>query len=467
MEGSFALPYGDLKGSGSKAWQEACGLFGLYGPGQPVARLTYYGLFALQHRGQESAGIAVADGQSIRVEKGMGWVAEVFNRESLESLQGHIAVGHTRYAPKEENIPMNTQPLVFRYLHGMMAIAHNGRLLNSTQLRQELGRSGVIFQTTTDSELIANFIAKHNQRPLGEALLACQKVLKGGYSLLVMTERELAAMRDPFGFRPLCLGRIGQGWVLASESCALDTVGAEFWRDVEPGEVVVIGHKGPSFMKGEICRRAHCAFEYIYFARPDSILDGESVIWVRRRSGQELAREYRPEADLVLPVPDSGIAAAAGYAEEAGLPFIEGLMKNRYVGRTFIQPSQDMRDLSVRLKLNPIASIVKNKRVILVDDSLVRGTTSRNLVSMLRQAGVKEVHLLLASPPVKYPCPYGINTGDPQELIAARLSPEEIREYVGADSLYYLSLEGLGRAFHRLSPGDLCTACFDGRYPAS
>ncbi|CEP67592.1 Amidophosphoribosyl transferase [Moorella glycerini] len=446
-------------------WHEECGIFGIYAPGKDVARLTYYGLFALQHRGQESAGIAVADGHHIAVHKGMGLVAEVFNQDNLQALKGNLAIGHVRYSTTGASSLVNAQPLVFRYLRGMVAIAHNGNLTNAGRLRQQLGATGSIFQSSTDSEVIVNLIARYSQEPIEAALRRCQDELEGAYSLVVMTEEKLIGVRDPFGVRPLCLGKMGEAWVLASESCALDTVGADFCRDIEPGEIVVIDSQGVRSIQGRRSpHSAHCIFEYVYFARPDSILDGETVNLVRRELGRNLAREYQVAADVVIPVPDSGIAAAAGYAEAAGLPFIEGLMKNRYVGRTFIQPTQEMRDLGVRLKLNPIKSILKDKRVIIIDDSIVRGTTSRRIVEMLRQAGVREVHLLVASPPVFHPCYYGIDTSARGELIAAQYSLEDIRRHVGADSLYYLSLEGL---FSSVSRGaeNFCAACFSGRYP--
>ncbi|MDK2820787.1 MAG: amidophosphoribosyltransferase [Clostridia bacterium] len=446
-------------------WHEECGVFGIYAPEKDVSRLTYYGLYALQHRGQESAGIAVANGQKIDTHKGMGLVAEVFNNDNLQTLKGDIAIGHVRYSTTGESSLVNAQPLVFRYLRGMLAIAHNGNLTNAAKLRQELGAGGSVFQSSTDSEIIVNLIAKHSQEPIEEALRHCQEELKGAYSLVVMTENKLIGVRDPHGVRPLCLGKLGEGWVLASESCALDTIDAEFVRDVEPGEIIVIDSEGVrSIERPKVNNRAHCIFEYVYFARPDSTIDDETVNLVRRELGCNLAREIKIDADIVIPVPDSGIAAAVGYAEVAGLPFVEGLMKNRYVGRTFIQPTQELRDLGVRLKLNPIKPILKNKRVIIIDDSIVRGTTSRRIVNMLRQAGVKEVHFLVASPPVLYPCYYGIDTSVRGELIAAQHPLEEIRQYIGADSLHYLSIEGLFKSVKR-DAENFCAACFTGNYP--
>ncbi|MDN5344390.1 MAG: amidophosphoribosyltransferase [Clostridia bacterium] len=448
-----------------RKWHEECGIFGIYAPGKDVARLTYYGLFALQHRGQESAGIAVADGRHIAVHKGMGLVAEVFNQENLQSLAGEVAIGHVRYSTTGASSLVNAQPLVFRYRRGMVAIAHNGNLTNATKLRHELGASGSIFQSSTDSEVIVNLIARYSQEHVEDALRRCQDKMEGAYSLVVMTEDKLLGVRDPFGVRPLCLGQMDGALILASESCALDTLGVEFIRDIEPGEIVVIDGQGVRSLQGRrAAHSAHCIFEYVYFARPDSTLDGETVNLVRRELGRNLAREHRVAADLVTPVPDSGIAAAAGYAEVAGLPFIEGLMKNRYVGRTFIQPTQEMRDLGVRLKLNPIKAILKDKRVVIIDDSIVRGTTSRRIVEMLRQAGVREVHLLVASPPVLHPCYYGIDTSARGELIAAQYNLADIRRHVGADSLHYLSHEGLFSSVAR-GAENFCAACFTGRYP--
>lgn len=445
--------------------REECGIFGIYGPGQDVARLTYYGLYALQHRGQESAGIAAADGRRIQLQKGMGLVSDVFNHENLNSFRGHIAVGHVRYSTTGASHPVNIQPLVFRYAKGMMGLAHNGNLTNVTELRSQLTSTGSVFQSSTDSEVIVNLIARYSQSSLVDAIMKCMIDIKGAYSLLIISENSLIAVRDPHAFRPLCLGRRGDSYVVASESCALDTVGAELIRDIEPGEIVVIDGNGITSRKtlqGRV--KAHCVFEFIYFARPDSRMDGFNVNRVRREMGRQLAREYPVEADLVIPVPDSGTAAARGFAEESGIAFEEGLMKNRYVGRTFIQPSQNMRDLGVRLKLNPVRDVLEGKRVIMVDDSVVRGTTSVKLVNMLRECGVKEVHLCLSSPPIKKSCYYGIDTSNEEELIASSKTLDEIREFIGADGLHYLSLEGLMGVFGDGGSG-FCTACFHGNYP--
>jgi amidophosphoribosyltransferase len=444
--------------------REECGLFGIYDPGRDVAKLTYYGLYALQHRGQESAGIAVGDGNRLRLQKGMGLVYDVFDHENLSGLQGHLALGHVRYSTTGASHPVNAQPLVFRYWGGMIGLAHNGNLTNITELRTQLASTGAVFQTSTDSEVIVNLIARYGQSDLIDAVTKCMIDVKGAYALLILTENSLVGIRDPFGIRPLCLGRIGDAYLLASESCALDIVGAELVRDVAPGEIIMINENGFTSTKMlREHRKAHCIFEYIYLARPDSCMDGFNINSVRRGLGRQLAREYPVEADLVIPVPDSGTTAARGFAEESGIPFEEGLMKNRYVGRTFIQPSQNMRDLGVRLKLNPVRNILNGKRVVVVDDSIVRGTTSGKIVNMLRECGVKEVHFCISSPPVRKPCYYGIDTNQ-GELIASYKSLDEIRSHIGADGLGYLSLEGLLSVFGR-ERENFCTACFSGDYP--
>ncbi|NPV92526.1 MAG: amidophosphoribosyltransferase [Firmicutes bacterium] len=452
--------------------EESCGLFGVYlnktedgGLSSQPAQMTYYGLYSLQHRGQESAGIAVSDRKRIAVHKDMGLVPEVFNKRILEGLLGSMAVGHVRYSTTGSSLVVNAQPLVFHYLKGMIALAHNGNLTNAKELHDLLAGQGSVFQSTTDSEIIVNLLARYSQSRIEEALMKCMIDIKGAYALLIMTEDKLIGVRDPYGIRPLCLGRLGdKGHILASETCALDTIGAEFVRDLDPGEIVVIDQRGVRSMHtipGE--RKALCIFEYVYFARPDSIMDGVNVHQARKAMGRQLARENDVQADLVISVPDSGTPAALGYAEESGIPFEEGLMKNRYIGRTFIQPSQEMRDLGVRLKLNPVQRYLKGRRVIMVDDSIVRGTTSRQIVRMLREAGAIEVHMAISSPPTRFPCFYGIDTTK-DDLIAVKLGREAIREFIGADSLHYLSLEGLKACF----PGagdEFCTACFSGKYP--
>lgn len=444
---------------------EECGVFGIYAPGSDVARLTYYGLFALQHRGQESAGIAVAKGDNIQVHKDMGLVAEVFSEDILKKLTGSMAIGHVRYSTTGSSLALNAQPLVCRYLQGSVALAHNGNLTNANELGEKLANNGSVFQSSIDSELIVNLIARYGQNSIEESLMKAMIDIKGSYSLVVMTEEKLIGVRDPFGNRPLCIGKLGQeGYVLASESCALDTIGAEFLRDVEPGEIVIIDEKGLNsqriFTKEQ---SAVCVFEYIYFARPDSIIDSISVNHARRNMGAQLAKETSLKVDVVIPVPDSGTASAIGFAETAGIPFSQGLLKNRYAGRTFIQPNQDLRELGVRLKLNPIRQEIDGKRVAIVDDSIVRGTTSKKLVQMLRQNGAKEVHVLVSSPPVMYPCYYGIDTSERAQLIAAQKKLEEIRQYIGADSLNYLSHKGLFKAMGKTK--GFCSACLDGNYP--
>jgi len=445
--------------------REECGIFGIYGPGLDVSRLTYYGLYALQHRGQESAGIAVSDGRVINLYKDMGLVPEVFSDEVLENLTGKMAIGHVRYSTTGSSLVLNAQPLVCYYSKGMIALAHNGNLINTGEIRNRLAMEGSVFQSTIDSEVIINLIARYSQDCVEDGIKRTMGEIRGAYSLVVMTENKLIGIRDPWGVRPLCIGRLGDAYILASESCALDTVGAELVRDVEPGEIVVISESGLTSRKVEApARKGQCIFEFIYLARPDSIIDGLNVNEVRREMGRQLAREYPADVDLVISVPDSGTAAARGYAMESGIPFEEGLMKNRYIGRTFIQPNQAMRDLAVRLKLNPVKNVLRGKRVLMVDDSIVRGTTSGKMVKMLRNAGVKEVHMCVSSPPILWPCYYGIDTSDRDELIAAKLPLEEIRKHIGADGLHYLSLEGLLEVFG--SPANLfCAACFTGDYP--
>ena len=450
---------------GDDKLKEECGVFGIYAPDKEVARLTYYGLYALQHRGQESAGIAVSDGNNITLHKGMGLVSEVFSDCIVESLKGKMAIGHVRYSTTGSSLLANAQPLVVHYQKGMMALAHNGNLTNAAELREELGKNGAVFQTTIDSEVIINLITRYRRESLEDALVKTMMDLRGAYALVILAEDKLFGLRDPHGVRPLCIGRLADRYCLASESCALDTIGAEFIRDVEPGEIVVIDEDGLHSRQALVQKkRASCAFEYIYFARPDSTIDQLNVSESRRQMGIELARECPIEADLVIAVPDSGTASALGYATALGIPFGEGLTKNRYVGRTFIQPTQAMREVGVRLKLNANASVLKDKRVVMIDDSIVRGTTSSKLVDMVRKAGAKEVHFLISSPPVAYPCYYGIDTAEREKLIANQLDVEGIREFIGADSLHYISDEGLLRA---LGTNAVCLACFNGAYPIS
>jgi amidophosphoribosyltransferase len=447
-------------------FREECGVFGIYAPDSDAARQTCFGLYALQHRGQESAGIAVSDGHKVRVEKGMGLVSEVFTDPSrLARLEGFIGLGHVRYSTMGSSLLMNAQPLVFRYRSGSLAVAHNGNLVNGRELRSRLEEGGSIFQTTTDSEVIAHLIARSGKPDIEEAVSHAVPDLKGAYTFILMTENKLLGLRDPHGIRPLSLGRTETGYVLASETCAFDTVGAEFIRDIEPGELVVIDAGGVRssrlFPNG---RQALCIFEFIYFARPDSNLHGRNVHLVRKQLGKRLGMEQVVEADIVTGVPDSSLSAATGLAEQLGLPYEMGFIKNRYIGRTFIQPTQEVRRLGVKLKLNPVRQIVDGKRVIMVDDSIVRGTTSMKIIEMLRHAGAREVHVRISSPPVTSSCFYGIDTSTSEELIGARLDVASIARQIGADSLGYLSLDGMLDSVGLPRDG-FCTACFSGCYP--
>lgn len=447
--------------------REECGVFGIFAPGEAVALNTYWGLYALQHRGQESAGIAVTDGCQMDVQRGMGLVNEVF-RQGLPSMSAHIAIGHVRYSTTGSSLLCNTQPLMVSYAGGRISLAHNGNLTNACELRGELEKQGSVFQTSIDSEVIVGLIARSTKPTVEERITESLARVKGAYCLVIMTEDKLIGVRDPHGFRPLCVGKLNDGWVIASESCALDTVGAEFYRDVRPGEMVVIDKDTitfSQFVQGD--RQALCIFEYIYFARPDSIIDGQSVYEARLQMGRELAKESGVRGDIVISVPDSGTTAAIGFSYESGIPFAEGLMKNRYVGRTFIQPEQKKRDTSVRMKLNSVASVVEGKSVIMVDDSIVRGTTSGKIVRMLKEAGAKAVHMCVSSPPIGYPCYFGIDTSMRKDLIASSKAIDEIRQFIGADSLHYLSIEGLERSVPSLSPKHMCYACFNCDYPSS
>lgn len=445
--------------------QEHCGVIGIYAPGEEVGRLAFFGLYALQHRGQESAGIATADGEEIHVHARMGLVAQVFDEQDLRRLHGPIAIGHTRYSTTGSSREENAQPFIVKGDLGPIALGHNGNLVNSRYLREELARSGVHPRSTTDSELIGLTCAHAPGRTWIEKLRFGLARLEGAFCLTMLTPTQVFAVRDPLGIRPLCLGRLPSGgWVVASESCALDTIGAQFIRELEPGEIVCI-------TDGEIVteqlpprRRAACTFEHIYFARPDSIVDGCLVYSVRERMGQILAQEYPVEADLVMPVPDAATPAAIGYARESGIPYREGLVKNRYIGRTFIQPDQVAREGGVALKLNPLPEVLAGKRIVVVDDSIVRGTTTPRVVEILRRAGAREVHMRISSPPMRHPCYLGVDTAPIEQLIAARMEVDDIREHIGADSLGYLSLEGLIRAIG-LPESMLCNACFHGNYP--
>ena len=446
---------------------DECGVFGIYAPGRSVAELIYLGLFSLQHRGQEGCGIAVSEGNFINHYKNLGMVTDVFTQHTLGTLEGYLGIGHVRYSTSgQSKTQQNTQPIVARYQHGQIALAHNGSLTNAAEMRNHLMERGSLFHTTIDSEQIVGLIASHGQDDMEQAMLKAMIDLKGSYSLVIMTENKLYAVRDPYGNRPLCLGKLGEnGYVVASESCALDAIGATFLRDVEPGEIVTIDEDGMHSTKlFNHAQNALCIFEFIYIARPDSNIDGINVNKARRLMGRELAKEAPLDVDVVISVPDSGTTAAIGYAEESGIPFMQGILKNRYTGRSFIQPTQEMREQMVKLKLNPIRDALEGKRIAVVDDSIVRGTTSRKLVKLLREYGAKEVHMLISAPPVKYPCFYGVDTGNPEELIASKMDVEQICEYIGADSLHYLSMEGILKAVEWSGCG-FCTACLNGAYP--
>ena len=452
----------DLTEQGNDRLREECGVFGIHGA-ENAARLTYAGLYSLQHRGQESAGIVATDGGEFRAHRGLGLVSDVFAGGELEGLTGHIAIGHNRYSTTGRNLKSNAQPLVVNFREGEMAIGHNGNLVNALALRREMEEKGSIFQTTSDTEVILHLIARSKatelERMIPEALARCQ----GAYSLVLLAGETLIGVRDPRGFRPLCLGKRGEAHVIASETCALDIVGAEFVREIEPGEMVLIDKRGVRSIRilaPEPLRA--CVFELIYFSRPDSVVFGVSVDSIRRRLGRRLAEEHPADADIVISVPDSSNSAALGYSERSGIPFELGLIRNHYVGRTFIAPEQITRSFGVNLKFNPVRQILEGKRVIVVDDSIVRGTTSRSLVMMLRGAGAKEVHFRVSSPPIGWSCYYGIDTPNRRELIASSHTVEQIRKYLHVDSLGYLSMEGLRSCVER--PDDHCYACFNGDY---
>ncbi len=446
--------------------RESCGVFGIYAPGEDVARLAYFGLFALQHRGQEAAGIAVANGERIFLHKGLGLLNNIFTEEMLQSLEGHCAIGHTRYSTTGSNIILNAQPIFISHRGEKLALAHNGNITNSLFLASYLSDQGLTLHSTSDSELIGFLITLQDGANIEEKIAKAMRSLKGAYSLTVLTPNKVLAVRDPYGIRPLCIGKLnGERWVFASESCALSLVDAEFVREVDPGEIVVASEEGlRSYKAISSPRKAVCIFEFIYFARPDSDIEGVNIHRARRRMGAILSQEGAVEADVVIGVPDTGTTAAIGFSEASGIPYGEGLLKNKYIGRTFILPDQRIRDMGIKLKLTPLLETVKSKRVVLVDDSIVRGTTTGKIVRMLFEAGAKEVHVRISSPPISYPCFFGIDTAVRSELIASRLSVEEIREYIGATSLKYLSLGGLIRAIG-LPRENFCTACLTGAYP--
>lgn len=448
--------------------KEECGVFGVFGHPE-ASHLCYYGLHALQHRGQESAGICTTDGSQFHYHRDMGLVKEVFDNDKLASLQGLNAIAHVRYSTAGESKLANAQPLVFKYREGDLAVATNGNIVNAPEIRSRLERQGSIFQTSSDTEVVAHLIARSKHDDIVEAARESLVTLNGAYAFLFMTNDKLIAARDPHGLRPFVLGKLGDAWVFASESCAFDAIGAVYVRDIEPGELLVFDAEG---MKEDrfapASKRAVCAMEYIYFSRPDSDIDTINVHSARKRMGRQLAMEAFVDADVVTGVPDSSISAAIGFAEQTGIPYELGLIKNRYTGRTFIQPSQELREQGVKMKLSAVRKVVEGKRVVMIDDSIVRGTTSLRIVNLLREAGAKEVHVRISSPPFKNPCFYGIDTPDRKELIAAQKTIEEIRIAINADSLHFLSKDGLIEAVGRLSEAEgagHCTACFDNIYP--
>ncbi len=456
-----------------------CGIFGVYNNSN-ASKLTYLGLHALQHRGQEAVGIAVSNRYEINMKKAEGLVMQSLDEKSLNELKGDIAIGHVRYSTSGKSNPQNVQPFLSHFYKGSFAVAHNGNIVNADLIRKELEKDGAIFYTTSDTEAFIHLIAKAkditdfginlhpNDREFLPLLFSAMKKVKGAYSLLILRENQLIAVRDPYGFRPLVLGKNKQGSIfLASESCALDIVEAEYLRDLKAGEVLVIDGDGlrSYYPLGFVDKAYKCIFEYVYFSRPDSIIFQDYVYSIRKEMGRQLAREMPIDADVVVPVLDSGMLSAKGYSEESGIPLEIGLIRNHYIGRSFIQPIQEIRDLSVKLKLNPVRQVVEGKRIILIDDSLVRGTTAKKIVRMLKRAGAKEIHFLISSPPVISPCVYGIDTPTKEELIASSKSVDEIREYIGVDTLYYLSLEGMIKSAMNNKNKGFCTACFTGDYP--
>ena len=445
-------------------FHDECGVFGVFDHPE-AANLTYLGLYALQHRGQESAGIVSTDGHDFNSHRGMGLVADIFQKQDIERLVGRHAIGHVRYSTSGESGLRNCQPFSYEYAHGGIAVCHNGNIVNAPELRKKLEREGSIFQSTSDTEVLVHLVARSPAPTMPERLIDAVRQLCGGFSLLVLVEKRLVGLRDRNGIRPLVLGKLNDSWVLASETCAFDLIGATFVRDVEPGEMVLIeGGELRSLRPFDHVEPKFCVFEYVYFARPDSTLEGVNVYRARYDIGRELAREAPAEADIVVPVPDSGVPPAMGYAEASGLPFQMGLIRNHYVGRTFIEPQQSIRNFGVKLKLNPNRDLIAGKRVVLVDDSIVRGTTSRKLVEMVRRAGASEVHMRISSPPTRHSCFYGIDTPDADKLMANRMSVEEMCEAIGADSLAFVSFDGLYRAVGRPRCAH-CDACFSGDYP--
>jgi amidophosphoribosyltransferase len=446
-------------------FNEKCGVFGIYAPGKSAAKIIFYGLQALQHRGQESAGIAVSDGENILVFKDLGLVSQVFNEQNIAPLQGYIGIGHTRYSATGMNIWKNSQPLYQMFKNESFAIANNGNLTNTDEIRNEQIKKGIKFETNTDTEVIASLIGNSEKDNIEDAIKETVSKIKGSYSLLILMKDKIFGIRDPHGFRPLVLGSLDGNYIIASETCALDIVDAKFIREIDPGEIIIIDKGGArSQMMLPVDRISMCVFELIYFARPDSYIYGKNIFEVRHRLGQELAKECPAGADIVISVPDSGTPAAIGYSKESKIPYSEGFIKNRYVGRTFIQPEQKTRDISVKLKLNPLKDIIQGKRLVVVDDSIVRGTTSKKIVKMLYDAGAREIHLRITCPPLLYPCYYGVDMAKRNEFIANHKTLENIREFLKVDSLGYLSMNGLVKAIGE-SKEKFCFACFNGEYP--
>jgi len=444
--------------------REACGVFGVFGH-EDAAKLTYFGLYALQHRGQESAGIVSSTGKRIHEHKGMGLASEIFDEPTLNELYGHIATGHVRYSTTGSSVAKNAQPFVVSHAGKTLAIAHNGNLTNARQVRNELEKKGSIFQTTMDSEIIVHLLTQNIHLGIEEAVVKAVSRVEGAYSCILMTQNKLIAFRDPNGFRPLCLGLLDGGYIVASETCALDLIEAQYIRDIDPGEILIIGKDGLRSIKPFSERRkTFCIFEYIYFARPDSNIFGQNVYAVRKRLGKMLAREFPIEADFAMPFPDSGNYAAIGFCQESGIPLEMGVIRNHYVGRTFIEPAQSMRDFGVKVKLNPVKDILNQKRIVIVEDSIIRGTTSKMRIKTLREAGAWEIHMMVSCPPHRYPCYYGIDFSTRGELIASEHSIEEIKNFIGLDSLCYLSLPGMLEAAG-LEQDSFCLACFTGKYP--
>ena len=445
-------------------FHDECGVVGVYGH-PDAANLVYLGLYALQHRGQESAGIAASSNGKMHLEVGMGLVADVFSDVRLKKLPGNIAVGHNRYSTTGVSRVKNAQPCLIEYSGGTMAMGHNGNLVNASEIRKELGAAGAIFQSTNDSEVIVHLMAQSRRNSFVDRAVAALSQVKGAYSIVLMSENELVAARDPQGFRPLCLGKLDGAYIVASESCVMDLVEAEFIREIEPGELILINQFGvKSFYPFQKAPTKQCVFEHIYFSRPDSYLFGHSVYSTRKLMGKALAREKPVEADVVVPVPDSGVISAMGYSEETKIPFQMGLIRNHYVGRTFIEPQSQIRNFGVKIKLNAVKPVIEGKRVIIIDDSIVRGTTSKKIVRMLREVGAREVHVRISSPPTTHSCFYGIDTPTKGELIASNMDIDQTCKYLGADSLHYISLEKMLEIFGE-QKDDFCAACFDGRYP--